>query len=290
MNSIPTTLSPVDLKRFYRDGYVVVKRAFSPDDARAMQDEWWAELADLHGIRRDDRATWRQPRGDLKRAKRSPIQTRFETPFVRGVLDDLLGPGTWSSPRHWGRVLTTFPQGGAWELPTKIWHSDSLYRWHRDGLNGAFVFSFVDSVAPRSGGTLIVAGSQHLLRRYDAALTGAVRRSGRLEPFFDLHPWFAALAGRAPSPRDRVASFMDTDTDIDGVRVRVVELTGEPGDIVFAHPSIIHSPNPNCGDRPRFMRIAGLMTHRGLRMRRGDRDVRGDRDMRNEGSPEMRRR
>src|SRR5262249_48754098 len=149
----------------------------------------------------------------------------------------------WSPPRHWGRVLTTFPQGGAWELPTRIWHSDSLYLWHRDALNGVTIFSFVDSVAPRSGGTLIVAGSHLLLRHYDAQLTDAARRSSRLEPFFDSHPWLAALAGRAPSPRNRTASFMEDDTDIRGVRVRVVELTGAPGDMVFAHPCIIHCPN-----------------------------------------------
>jgi hypothetical protein len=35
----------------------------------------------------------------------------------------------------------------------------------------------------------------------------------------------------------------------------VVELTGEPGDMVFCHPVIVHCVNPNRGTRPRFMRI-----------------------------------
>ena len=75
------------------------------------------------------------------------------------------------------------------------------------------------------------------------------------------------MAGFEPSPRDRIESFMHEETDIDGVPVRVVELTGEPGDMVFCHPCVLHCAAPNCGDHPRFMRIAGLMTRQGLRLR-----------------------
>jgi hypothetical protein len=64
---------------------------------------------------------------------------------------------------------------------------------------------------------------------------------------------------------------MRAETDVDGVPMRVVELTGEPGDMVFCHPAVVHCAAPNCGDRPRFMRIAALMTHQGQQLRRGHR-------------------
>jgi hypothetical protein len=267
VRSAPTTLSAAEISRFHDEGYLIVRRAFSPDDALAMQHEWWSELSEAHGIRRDDRATWRPILGDLKRAKHSPIQQRIATPRVRGVIDDLLGAGNWRPPRDWGRALVTFPQPGAWDVPTELWHWDSPCGWHRDALNALFVVSFVGSVAARSGGALLLSGSPRLLMRQEAALASDEWQGDaatRRDLFHRSHPWLMALAGKAPSPPDRIASFMEVETEIDGVPVRVVELTGEPGDMVFCHPTIVHCGGPNCGAQPRFMRIRQqVMTHTG---------------------------
>ncbi len=267
MHSAPTTLSAAEIRRFHDDGYLIVRGAFSPDDALAMQDEWWSELAEAHGIRRDDRATWRPILGDLKRAKQSPIQQKIATARVRGVIDDLLGAGNWRPPRDWGRALVTFPEPGAWDVPTGLWHWDSPCGWRREALNALFVVSFIGAVAARSGGTLLLPGSPRLLMRQEAALTPDQRRSDaatRRDLFHRLHPWLMALTGKAPSPGDRIAAFMEAGTEIDGVAVRVVELTGEPGDMVFCHPAIVHCGAPNRGLRPRFMRIRQqVMSHAG---------------------------
>ena len=68
MGSQPTTLTPADVRRFERDGYVVVRQEFSRDDGLAMERQWWRELEDAHGIRPDDRSSWRRLPGDLKAA------------------------------------------------------------------------------------------------------------------------------------------------------------------------------------------------------------------------------
>ena len=75
------------------------------------------------------------------------------------------------------------------------------------------------------------------------------------ERFRRSHPWLMALTGQAPSPADRIAAFMDAETIVEGIPLRVVELTGEPGDMVFCHPVMVHCVAPNRGSRPRFMRI-----------------------------------
>ena len=73
-----------------------------------------------------------------------------------------------------------------------------------------------------------------------------------------------ALTGHAPSPADRIGAFMDSETVVEGVPLRVVELTGEPGDMVFCHPVMVHCVAPNRGTRPRFMRIkTEVLTHEG---------------------------
>jgi hypothetical protein len=249
----PATLNPSDIERFERDGYVVVKEAFPRADALEMQDRWWAELELMHRIRRDDPATWRPIPGDLKAAKHDPIQARIASARVLGVFDDLLGKNELEPPRDWGRTIATFPEQGPWDVPTWFWHWDNPVDLHCDRPTALFVVSFIGEVAPRSGGTLILSGSARLLlKQSDEGRQSAAKP---WHAFYRSHPWLMALAGEAPSPPDRVAAFMDRETVIDGVPLRVVELTGEPGDMVFCHPCMVHCGAPNRGSQPRFMRI-----------------------------------
>jgi hypothetical protein len=258
MRSQPTALSSSDIERFGRDGYLVVKQAFSNSDGLAMERRWWRELQEAHGIRPDDRSSWRQVTGDLKAAKRDRIQAKILTDRVRGVFDDLLGQGAWPPPRDWGRPLVTFPEPGAWEVPSRLWHWDNPCELHLDRPRALFVVSFIGPVAPQGGGTLILSGSPRLLIRQERQIPASQRRgsiAALRERFSSSHPWLMALTGQAPSPADRIAAFMDRETIVEGVPLRVVELTGEPGDMVFCHPVMVHCVAPNRGTRPRFMRI-----------------------------------
>jgi len=271
MGSPLSALTPADVRGFERDGYLMVRRAFSPDDARAMEQRWWRELADAHGIDRDDRSSWRRLPGDLKAAKRDPLQSRILTGRVRGALDDLLGPGAWPPPRDWGRPLVTFPEPGTWDVPTGPWHWDSPCAPHLDRLRGLFVVSFIGPVRPRSGGTVILAGSPRLLMEQERRLPAGDRDQSitiARDRFRRSHPWLRGLTGLAASPPDRIAAYMERETVVDGVPLRVVELTGEPGDMVFCHPSIVHSVAANRGSWPRFMRIkTQILTHEGRALR-----------------------
>ena len=271
MGSQLTTLTSSDIQRFERDGYVVVRQAFSRADGLAMEWQWRRELEDAHGIRPDDRSSWHQITGDLKAAKRDPIQARILTGRVRGVFDDLLGEGAWPPPRDWGRPLVTFPEPGAWEVPARHWHWDNPCELHLEHPRALFVVSFIGSVAPRSGGTLILSGSPRLLIQQERRLSADQRHgsiAGLRDRFHRSHPWLMALTGQAPSPADRIAAFMDGETIVEGVPLRVVELTGEPGDMVFCHPVMVHSVAPNRGARPRFMRIkTQVLTREGRELR-----------------------
>lgn len=268
----PGALTSAELKQFHEDGFIVVRGAFPRDDALAMQDEWWSELSETHGIERDDRSTWRPIPGDLKRAKQSPLQHKIASARVCGVIDELMGPRAWRPPADWGRAIATFPEPGDWDVPSFLWHWDNPGRLHEGAITALFVIGFIGEVAPRAGGTLVLSGSHRLLQRQDAVLPPDQRESNgvaRRELFHRSHPWLMALTGKAPSPADRVAVFMDAGTEIDGVLLRVIELTGEPGDMVFCHPTLMHCGAPNRGDQPRFMRIKQqLMSEEGRRLHR----------------------
>lgn len=252
------TLTSADVERFERDGYVVVRQAFSPADGLAMEDRWWRELEEAHGIRRGERSSWHRITGDLKAAKRDPLQAAIMTERVCGVFDDLLGAGAWSPPRDWGRAIVTFPEPGPWQVPTRLWHWDNPCEDHLDRPRALLTVGFIGPVAPKGGGTLILSGSPRLLIRQERALPAGPRRgsgAGFWERFHRSDPWLMALTGHAPSPADRIAAFMDGETVVDGVPLRVVELTGQPGDMVFCHPVMVHCAVANRGARPRFMRI-----------------------------------
>ena len=267
MGSQLTTLTSTDVARFERDGYIVVRQAFSRADGLAMEARWWSELEEAHNVRRDDRSSWRQILGDLKAAKRDPIQARILSERVRGVCDDLLGAARWSPPKDWGRTIVTFPEPGGWEVPTRFWHWDSPRELHVDYPRALFVVVFIGSVAPRSGGTLILSGSPRLLIQQERRAAANQRHDPAAKPwdgFHRSHPWLMALTGHGPSPADRIAAFMGGETIVEGVPLRVVELTGEPGDMVFCHPLMVHCGAPNRGARPRFMRIKPqVLTHEG---------------------------
>jgi hypothetical protein len=265
MGSQLTTLTSSDIRRFERDGYVVVRQAFSRADGLAMERLWWRELEETHRIRSDDRSSWHQIRGDLKAAKRDPVQAKILTARVRGVLDDLLGQATWSPPRNWGRSLVTFPEPGACRPGT----GTGTIPANRTSISREGCSSSASSARspPQGGGTLILSGSPRLLIRRERQIPASQRHESGAriwERFHRSHPCLMALTGHAPSPADRIAAFMDRETTVEGVPLRVVELTGEAGDMVFCHPVIVHCVNPNRGTRPRFMRIkTQVLTHEG---------------------------
>jgi hypothetical protein len=57
---------------------------------------------------------------------------------------------------------------------------------------------------------------------------------------------------------DRIRRYMMAGADIDGVHVRVEELTGEPGDAVIMHPRLLHVMAPNSLRAPRMMLLQFL--------------------------------
>jgi hypothetical protein len=230
-----------------------------------MQDLMWQELHELHGIDRHDRTTWTHPwpAAGVKRRGASPIFDAVATPRLCCAIDQLLGAGNWRVPKTWGIFLISFPPASLspWALPANGWHWDGDAFQHLDALNGLFVFTFYSQVVPRGGGTLAVAGSHRLLERFLLGLSpdDRPRHAALKKRFFSSHPWLAELTGKAPGTVERTGRFMETTADIDDIPVRVLELTGAPGDAILCHPSMVHAVSPNRADVPRFMRAKQLL-------------------------------
>jgi hypothetical protein len=253
-------LTAAQLDELRTRGLTYIRTLISSEQAAAIEDRIWTFLA-RRGIDRADRSTW--PPGGLMSNVQGLRQAGVFAPFANDVLfavvDQLLGPNTWTRPRQEGQALISFPQPDPWEVPHKTWHFDLPAKGAMDGFQAVRLFGYAATVGPRGGATLLVEGSPELVRRmverspnHDAGQSADVRRrlAGR-------SAWFKALT---TAGGDRVDRFMADGDEVDGVRVRVVEATGNAGDACFMHPWMLHNIARNVADQPRLM-----MTHTFLR-------------------------
>ena len=252
-------LNEQDLEQLRTRGYVKV-RAFTAEDAAEMESTIWRRL-EMEGVQRDDPATWRKYPGGVSRSvRKSRIFREAMTAEFAAAVDQLLGQGRWYPPKDCGTVLYTFPeQRERWDVATDWhWHGNPLR--NVDQLRDIFIFCFLSKVDPEGGGTVLVEGSHHVVCKFYSELTPEqldlkVRDIKRR--LFVSHPWLRDLTNRRDSG-DRRQRFMEKPTDVLGHPLRVVELTGDPGEAYVTNMSALHSRSFNILDRPRFMTANGI--------------------------------
>jgi ectoine hydroxylase-related dioxygenase (phytanoyl-CoA dioxygenase family) len=246
-------MEPDELE-FERDGVAVVHGAF---DASGMVDAMWDGLAP-HGFKPAEPTTW-DPQlvtavyGQLTKFCKSGRFASIHTATVAETITSLFADEWHYSRGPWGQPLVTFPTPGPWVLPHRGFHRD-FPASAAAPLPALRMFAYLSPVAAQGGGTLVIAGSHRLV------VAGEVERSPQMRKGLALRSeWFRDLW--QPSTRgDRVARFMTEGATVDGVEVRVVELTGQAGDLIVWHPALIHNGSPNCSRRPRF-----VLTHTAFR-------------------------
>ena len=78
-------------------------------------------------------------------------------------------PGRLDAAEGLGPPPGHLPRAGGGHLPTGHWHWDNPCELHLDRPRALFVVSFIGSVEPRGGGTLILSGSPRLLIQQERA-------------------------------------------------------------------------------------------------------------------------
>jgi hypothetical protein len=244
-------LSPSQRETFNHSGLLKVESAVPPAAVATMRDRFWDHLSREHGIDPDRVDTWtvQRPR-HLQPLRRSGAFNLMATREVCEALDDLLGLAGWQPPSTWGLPLVTFAAPGAeWTVPSAGWHVDSYGPEH--DLPGVTVFVFLTPVAERGGGTVVLSGSHRLFNRY-IATTGTWRPAEVRAALAARHPWLRDLWSE---DRHAAPTAMGDGAMLDGVHVRVRELTGRAGDVVLMHPRTFHTAAPNVLPAPRMMLV-----------------------------------
>lgn len=262
-------LSVAEREHYLETGWVRIPGVVPPSACAASADALWRALERVHGFRRDDPASWRSelPRGLGRRLAPADLAP-LATPKLIALIDDLLGAGTWERPRLWAQPLPAFPAPGPWDVPSRMWHLDYPVRGPRPGNWAVKMLCLLSPLAPCGGGTLLLAGSHRLVARLAAA--GYRGRSADVRKLLAReHEWLCALLSHSHGV-DRVRCFMEDGARLDGVPVRVVEVTGEPGDVVLFHPWLLHTLALNCRREPRLLVGQNFTTRDALSVYRPD--------------------
>lgn len=262
-------LTPDQVDEFQRSGIVRVPGAISRHVADAMCDSVWKMLARRYRIRRDDPATWKAQR--IAGTKDRPRSITFEqvtSSAVRAMFSQLMAPAQWDCDQHWGSLLVSFPgappeASNGWDVPHHGWHLDAPVVRALPDLYGVRMFTCLATVSPHGGATLAIAGSPRLALALANARSAAKLRSADVRRgLIQRHSWIKELCTSDPAI-DRSRRFMKTPTRIEDVEVRVVEMTGEPGDVYFMHPLMMHAGSPNCLATPRIV-LSSTVYQRGV--------------------------
>jgi hypothetical protein len=219
---------------FARGEVAIHDGAIARADAEAMCDRVWQALSKHYGVRRESPATWKeQYLVGTHHLPKSENFDEFGSPAIRAALDDPFGSGNWQPPERWGSLLVTSPNTrDRWTVPHQAWHLDYPASRSMKGLFIVRIFVCLAKLEPGSGGTVLVAGSHRLVQNLVSKDGVARMRSADARTAL-IHtcPWMRSLCTLDESV-DRVEAFMRTSTVVDGIEVRVVEMTGEPGDVL----------------------------------------------------------
>lgn len=242
---------------FARDGVVCLRGAVDPATASVMSGAVWDFLEANAGVDRADPASWPAgaPGTSLKKLKRSRrLRDGVVNPTVAAALGAVFGADDWHASKSGPQILVTFPAGDPWAVPSRPWHMDAGFADDLDPPPAVKMFTVLERLPPRGGATMVLAGSHRLQAAYAASVAPAERTDGLASwsKLLRRDPWTDRLQGAGDEPA-RSEALLDGEHEVDGIPVRLVELTGEPGDVWFTHLHLFHCPSTCSADRPRIV-------------------------------------
>jgi hypothetical protein len=219
-----------------------------------MRSAIWHHAERQAGLRPGDPASWAgSPVLNWKALNRNQVFGPLaDNPAVTAALDAIFGAGGWRRPRPGAQILFSLPEPGPWVMPGS-WHIDCGFDHPSWPVPTVKLFAFADEVGPLGGGTMLLTGTHRLVDLYQRSLPAAVGAGKEnWAAFMRHHPWLARrLRGADLSGHGR--ALIGETEEIHGVPVRLVELTGSPGDVVIVHQHVFHARTPDTGARPRLM-------------------------------------
>ena len=258
-------LSVEQRDEFARSGILRISGAIAPRDAEKMCNVVWTALHRSYQIRRDVPDTWQARRiAGIHDLPKSETFAQIGSPVVREALNDLLGRGNWEPPARWGSLLVTFPESrDRWDVPQQSWHLDFPAKRSLRGLFCIRLFTCLAKLPEGGSGTLFVEGSHRLVEGL-CEIEGVekLKSADARNALIRRYSWVRDLCSR-DGAAGRIERFMERSEAPDDIELRVIEMTGEPGDVLLAHPMLLHAGAKNCTSVPRLV-LSSIVHRSGL--------------------------
>ena len=228
-------LSAEQIDQFVELGFCTLRGAFTPQCAVAACDLVWARMAEKAGILRDDPRTWPDLYTGEAHIDAPAVHACF-TDALAEAIETLVGPGRWTGVREWGFWPVNFSFGADANepFPEEGWHLDGTwFKWppsvgwqSLDTVQqGLFAIGLFTDLAEGGGGTALALGSHKLTARTLARYPHGHAHCNLFDELL-----------RAP-----IGNFH--------------EIIGAAGDVVLAHPLLLHARGYKCSGPPRIISI-----------------------------------
>ena len=223
---IRQVFTPSEIESFVETGFCTLHGAFSGQQASAAADCVWQRMEEKAGIRRSDPTTWPQSY-DIGEQLTTPEVLACFNDNVAAAVEQLVGPGRWYGDRRWGFWPVNFSYGAnvPYSYPVTGWHIDG--NWFRHTVDcpkqGLLIVGLFTDIRPRWGGTVLALGS---------------------------HKRTARVLAKHPDGLSHLDLFREVLSQPLG---NFHEITGEAGDVVFAHPFMFHTRGYKHGGPPRII-------------------------------------
>jgi len=213
-------LSKADLERYESEGYCYVRGAFSEQVAASCRELIWDEIESQHNqIKRNQKETYQKiPKlriGIPKFFRGDPFD-RVWTPRLMNSLKQVCGPSVNLRNDGLGWWTIAFPNAQHGH-----WHLDGQIHCLRHPEIHAVLFFLFSNIQDQGGGTSLAIGS-HLVARQQ-------------------------LSKQNPMTSSSLTSHLASHNFL------IHSITGIAGDVVIAHPLLLHARSPNLSATVRFL-------------------------------------
>lgn len=265
-------LTQEQVNQFIELGWVKVEQAFPKEVALEAQSIVW-ENVEKRGIRKEDESTWTEEMVQLNETYEHDEFQKCNTTRLADAIEDLVGEGRWADRTVYGESdkkvgygwwPVNFSQGAnkPWSVPTTGWHWDGIhFRHYIDSPEqGLLCLNLFSEIGKQGGGTLVAEGSHKVIAKFLSEQPDGIELEEGIRALNKQHLWFSELTASNQkddtmnNEQDRIEKFMENPyVDEDGIKLRVIETTGSPGDVILCHPFLYHAASQNHSGVPRFM-------------------------------------
>ncbi|MFV2050460.1 phytanoyl-CoA dioxygenase family protein [Metabacillus litoralis] len=265
-------LTQEQVNQFIELGWVKVEQAFPKEVALEAQSIVW-ENVEKRGVLKDDSSTWTEEMVQLNETYEHDEFQKCNTTRLADAIEDLVGEGRWADRTVYGESdkkvgygwwPVNFSQGAnkPWSVPTTGWHWDGIhFRHYIDSPEqGLLCLNLFSEIGKQGGGTLVAEGSHKVIAKFLSEQPDGIELEEGIRALNKQHPWFSELTASnqkddtTNNEQDRIEKFMENPyVDEDGIKLKVIETTGSPGDVILCHPFLYHAASQNHSGVPRFM-------------------------------------